>query len=87
MTRTYLVGEGVTLADITVFAVLTDLYKNLLDADSKKNFSNLNRHFDTILNQSKVQEAINKYKYNFTYCTTPIKFDAAKLKEITGGNV
>jgi len=85
LTRTYLVGEGVTLADITVFAVLTDLYKNLLDADSKKNFINLNRHFDTILHQSKVQEAIKKYKYNFTYCTTPIKFDAAKLKEITGG--
>lgn len=85
LTRTYLVGESVTLADISVFAVLTDLYKNLLDADSKKSFANLNRWFDTILNQGKVQDAINKYKYNFSYCKTPIKFDPAKLKEITGG--
>jgi len=83
--RTFLVGEGVTLADITVFAVLTDLYKNLLDAESKKQFVNLNRWFDTILNQSKVQDAVNKYKYNFSYCKTPVKFDAAKLKEITAG--
>jgi len=85
LTRTYLVGEGVTLADVSVFAGLIDLYKNLLDADSKKSFVNVNRWFDTILNQSKVQAAIKKYEYNFSYCTTPIKFDAAKLKEITGG--
>jgi elongation factor 1-gamma len=85
LSRTYLVGEGVTLADITVFAVLTDLYKNLLDADSRKQFINVNRWFDTVLNQAKVQDAINKYKYNFSYCKTPVKFDAAKLKEVTGG--
>jgi len=83
--RTFLVGESVTLADITVFAVLIDLYKNLLDADSKKSFVNVNRWFDTILNQAKVQAAITKFKYTFSYCTTPVKFDAAKLKEITGG--
>jgi len=82
--RTYLVGEGVTLADITVFAVLTDLYKNLLDAESRKAFTNLNRWFDTVLNQAKVQGAITKYKYNFTYCTNPVKFDNAKYKEISG---
>lgn len=83
--KTFLVGEKVTLADITVFAVLTDLYKNLLDADSRKPFANLNRWFDTILNQEKVKGAITKYKYNFSYCTTPVKFDNAKYKEITGG--
>lgn len=85
LSRTFLVGESVTLADITVFAVLTDLYKNLLDAESRKAFTNLNRWFDTILNQPKVQGAITKYKYNFTYCTNPVKFDNAKYKEISGG--
>jgi len=85
LSRTFLVGEAVTLADIAVFSALTDLYKNLLDAESKNAFVNVNRWFDTILNQSKVQDAIKKYNYNFSYCTTPVKFDAAKLKEITGG--
>ena len=83
-TRTYLVGEGVTLADISVFTTLVDLYKNLLDAEAKKEYVNVNRWFDTILNQTKVQDALKKYSYQFSYCTTPVKFDPAKLKEVTG---
>lgn len=74
-----------TLADISVFATLTDLYKNLLDVETRKPFVNVNRWLDTILNQPKVQEALKKYNYQFSYCVTPIKFDPAKLKEITGG--
>jgi elongation factor 1-gamma len=81
--RTYLVGEGVTLADIAVFATLIDLYKNLMDGETKKEFVNVNRWFDTLLNQVKVQEALKKYSYQFSYCTTPVKFDPAKLKEVT----
>jgi len=84
--RTYLVGEGVTLADISVFATVVDLYKNLMDSDSKKAFVNVNRWFDTILNQAKVQEAMKKYSYGFSYCTTPVKFDPAKLKEVTAAS-
>lgn len=83
--RTYLVGEGVTLADISVFATLTDLYKNLLDAETKKPFVNVNRWFDTILNQPKVQEALKKYSYQFSYCVNPVKFDPSKLKDVTSG--
>jgi len=84
--RTYLVGEAVTLADISVFATLVDLYKNLLDKETKQSFVNVNRWFDTVLNQTKVQEALKKYSYQFSYCTTPVKFDAAKLKELSGGS-
>jgi elongation factor 1-gamma len=84
ITRTYLVGESVTLADISVFSTLVDLYKNLLDAESRATFVNVNRWFDTVLNQAKVQEALKKYNFQFSYCTTPVKFDPAKLKEITG---
>jgi len=76
----------VTLADVCLFTTLVDLYKNLFDADTKKPFVNTNRWFDTILNQPKVQEALNKYSYKFSYCTTPVKFDPAKLKEVTGGS-
>jgi len=84
-TRTYLVGEGVTLADISVFATLTDLYKNLMDEDTKKSFVNVNRWFDTILNQPNVQDALKKYSYQFSYCVTPVKFDPTKFKNVSGG--
>jgi len=84
--RTYLVGEGVTLADISVFATVVDLYKNLMDAESKKGFVNVGRWFDTILNQPKVAEAMKKYSYGFSYCSTPVKFDPAKLKEVTAAS-
>jgi len=82
--RTYLVGESVTLADIAVFATLIDLYKNLLDAETRKPYDNLNRWFDTILNQPKVKDAMKKYSYDFSYCVTPVKFDPAKLKDVQG---
>jgi len=85
LTRTYLVGETVTLADIVLFATLFDLFKNLLDAESRKLFVNLSRWFDTILNQPKVKETLTKFKFQFSYCVTPAKFDVAKLKEISGG--
>jgi len=85
MPRTYLVGETVTLADIAVFTTLIDLFVNLLDSDSRKPYENVCRWFDTVLNQPKVQEAMKKYKYTFAYCSTPVKFDPNKLKDITGG--
>ena len=84
LSHTYLVGEGVTLADISVFATLYDLFKNLLDAESRKLFVNVSRWFDTILNQTHVKDTLTKYNFQFSYCVTPVKFDPAKLKEITG---
>jgi len=83
LTRTYLVGESVTLADITVFSTTIDLVKNLLDAEARKPYVNFSRWFDTILNQQKVKEAMKKYNFEFAYCTSPVKFDPAKLKDIT----
>jgi elongation factor 1-gamma len=85
LSRTYLVGESVTLADISVFTTLYDLFKSLLEVETRtKLFVNVGRWFDTILNQTKVKETLSKYNFEFSYCVTPVKFDPAKLKEITG---
>lgn len=62
LTKTYLVGERVSLADIAVFTALMPLYEYVLDSVSRKQYTNLNRWFFTILNQSEVASAIKKFK-------------------------
>lgn len=67
-TRTYLIGERISLADISVFIALLPLYENLLDPHHKKQYTNLNRWFSTIFNQPQVKSVIK----NFTFCTKAI---------------
>merc|ERR1712013_407429 len=43
LTRTYLVGECVTLADIAVACTLLSLYKQVLDPSFRKPFMNVTR--------------------------------------------
>jgi len=51
LTRTYLVGERITLADIVVASSLSSLYKTVLDPNFRKPFPNVNRWFTTVVNQ------------------------------------
>jgi len=50
-TRTFLVGERVTLADIIVVCSVLKLYQMVLDASFRKPFANTNRWFLTCVNQ------------------------------------
>lgn len=54
-TRTYLIGERITLADIFVFIALLPLYEDVLDSHYRKQYTNLNRWFSTILNQPQIK--------------------------------
>ncbi|XP_050444615.1 alanine--tRNA ligase, cytoplasmic isoform X1 [Cataglyphis hispanica] len=54
-TRTYLIGERITLADIFVFIAILPLYEDVLDPHYRKQYTNLNRWFSTILNQPQVK--------------------------------
>ncbi|GAB1869571.1 Alanine--tRNA ligase [Camponotus japonicus] len=63
--RTYLIGERITLADISVFVTLLPLYEYVLDPHHRKQYTNLNRWFSTILNQPEVKCVVE----NFTFCT------------------
>lgn len=51
LTRTYLVGERITLADISVACTLFNLYTKVLDPNYRKPFVNVNRWFLTLVNQ------------------------------------
>lgn len=67
-TRTYLVGERITLADISIFTVLLPLYEHVFDSHHRKSYTNLNRWFSTILNQPQVKSVVK----SFSFCTKSV---------------
>merc|ERR1712168_1172644 len=54
LTKTYLVGERITLADISVAYAMKMLFENVLDAGFRKPYGNVVRWYTTIMNQPQV---------------------------------
>ncbi|XP_043251485.1 alanine--tRNA ligase, cytoplasmic isoform X1 [Colletes gigas] len=69
-TKTYLVGERISLADIAIFTALIPLYEHAFDPACRKQYTNLNRWFLTILNQPQVTSIIKDFKL----CEKTVKF-------------
>ncbi|EZA48318.1 Alanyl-tRNA synthetase, cytoplasmic [Ooceraea biroi] len=61
-TKTYLVRERITLADLFIFSTLLPLYEFAFDPNHREPYKNLNRWFLTILNEPKVQEVLKDFK-------------------------
>jgi elongation factor 1-gamma len=80
LTRTFLVGERVTLADIAVACTLVNLYKQVLDPSFRKPFLNVTRWFTTVINQPNAKEVIG----SVTLCSKMAEFDAKKFAEFSG---
>merc|ERR1719239_1088913 len=80
LTHTYLVGERITLADITVTCTLLHLYQYVLEASFRKPFQNVNRWFTTMINQPQVKAIIGDFKL----CEKMAQFDNKKFAEIQG---
>jgi elongation factor 1-gamma len=59
-TRTFLVGERITLADIIVSMNLLNLYTTVLDSAFRKMFYNTNRWFVTLINQPEFKSVIGE---------------------------
>lgn len=62
LTRTYLVGERISLADISVASTLLNLYKEVLDPAYRKPFVNVNRWFTTLINQAQFKAVLGEVK-------------------------
>ncbi|XP_012264331.1 elongation factor 1-gamma [Athalia rosae] len=62
LTRTYLVGERLTLADISVAMTLLHLYQYVLEPSLRKSFQNVNRWFQTIIYQPESIKVIGNFK-------------------------
>jgi len=80
LTRTYLVGERVTLADISVATNLVQLYQLVLEPSFRDQFPNVNRWFTTLINQSQFKAVLGDVKL----CDKAAQFDAKKYAELQG---
>ncbi|KAF0288552.1 Elongation factor 1-gamma [Amphibalanus amphitrite] len=58
LTRTYLAGERVTLADIACCCTLLSAFQLAMDAEFRKPYGNVVRWFNTIVNQPQVKAVI-----------------------------
>ncbi|CAI8032197.1 Elongation factor 1-gamma [Geodia barretti] len=77
-TRTFLVGERVTLADITLVCNLLLLYKQVLDPGLRAPYVNVNRWFATCVNQPQFKAVLG----DVPLCTKMAVFDAKKYNEL-----
>ncbi|NWS50158.1 EF1G factor, partial [Probosciger aterrimus] len=77
-TQTFLVGERVSLADITVVCALLWLYKQVLEPAFRQPFGNVNRWFVTCLNQPQFKAVLGEVQL----CEKMAQFDAKKFAEV-----
>ncbi|XP_059139491.1 elongation factor 1-gamma-like [Physella acuta] len=81
LTRTFVVGERVTLADISLVCNLQALYEQVLDPEFRKPYQNVNRWFTTATNQPQFKKILGEVKL----ATKMATFDAKKYQELHGG--
>jgi elongation factor 1-gamma len=74
LTRTFLVGERVTMADIAVCCNLVLLYKQVMEPSFRAPFGNVNRWFMTVINQPQFKKVLGDVKL----CEHMAKFDSKK---------
>lgn len=78
LTRTYLVGERISLADISVACYLVELYRLVLEPELRKPYTNANRWFNTLVNQPQFKAVLG----NVTLCEKMAQFDAKKFADL-----
>lgn len=77
ITQTYLVGESITLADISVACALIQPYKMVFDKEFRKDYKNVNRWFLTAVNQKHFKAVIG----DIALCEVAEKYVAPKKEE------
>jgi len=78
-TRTYLVGERITLADIAVASDLLLLFQWIVEPSLREPYPNVTRWFTTLINQKEFQAVLGK---DYHLCEKTAQFDAKKYAEI-----
>jgi len=78
-TRTYLVGERITLADIAIACDLLLLFQWIIEPSQRETYPNTTRWFSTLINQHEFQKVIGA---DFKLCERTAQFDSKKHAEI-----
>jgi len=76
-TKTFLVGERLTLADVSLAADLLLAYQHVADQTFRQPFTNVNRWFNTVVNQKHVKSVVGEVKF----CEKAAEFCANKHAE------
>jgi len=83
LTRTYLVGERITLADVALAMDLLPAYQFVLEPDMRRPFINVSRWLTTLLNQPQFKAVLGDAGSQL--CTKSAQFDSHKFKEFQDG--
>jgi len=75
--KTYLVGEAVTFADISVVISLSVPYKLVFDKAFRDQYKNVTRYFTTVANKA----VFKKYLGEVSLCETPLKYTPPKKEK------
>ncbi|GAB6020135.1 Elongation factor 1-gamma 1 [Chamberlinius hualienensis] len=76
--KTFLVGERITQADIALACTLAPLYQHVMDAAFRAPFQNVERWFNTLINQKQFKTVLGEVKL----CEKPSQFDAKLFAEL-----
>ena len=79
LTRTFLVGERLSLADIAVACTMLNLYKHVLDPSFRKPFDHVNTWFTRVTSQPKVKAVLGP----FSLASKMAEFDAKRFAEFS----
>lgn len=77
--KTFLVGERLTLADISVALDLLPAFQHVLDAASRKKFVNVTRWFLTVVHQPYVKEVLSEVEL----CEKIPQFNQTKFNDLS----
>lgn len=77
-TKTFLVGERVTLADVSVACNLLSLCTMVCDPEFRKPYPNVTRWFETVVNQPNVKSVVGEVKL----CEKMAQFDPKKYNDL-----
>jgi elongation factor 1-gamma len=84
LTRTYLVGERITLADVALALDLLPAYQYVLEPELRRPFINVSRWLTTLINQPQFKAVLGDVGNQL--CTKSAQFDAHKFKEFQDGS-
>ncbi|XP_072405156.1 elongation factor 1-gamma-like [Chiloscyllium punctatum] len=87
--RTYLVGEHITLADITLVCAMLGLYKQVLDPSLRENYTDVNRWFFACVNEPPFRKVLGEVVFcePAAQCSAPKPLETQDVAKIETSSI